>query len=662
MNDKLQNSDLYKLFILFKREDIEAFKDSMYYNDSRKSKEKKLFDYLVENQENPNDEAAYTTIFEREKYKYATLKELISSLFKLLKNNLADRYNSEIDKSFEIELALAKFYNHKKDKTRLASKIKSIKESNKKKNKDEEYYKNEVKIYKFLNTSIVANKEKDRYIGQIIQQLDFEYFINTLEYSAAAFSRKRQVIIDGENDFRIQSIEALKKMKIELNINEQHAVIDIYLELIELFNDNQALTSTQEFNKEMERVKNIEKNIEDGYKENSISMEKKLEFQTYLRNYITEKFNLGGKFTQNYLELIFKKQKNIFEQLKLQGEDLPPLFYLNLNTTGLRTGKSKWIKKHLLDCYKEGKIQESMPENKAIYDFNLALYYLYTNQLAECDLLFSGIKDSFGKNYNYKLAYYRLGIKLFFETQDIIQYQDILETKQNNFKQFMSDTRLVLADNIRKPNLEFCNITARLSKCIYNAKKFAILKEIETTTKPIADKEWLIYIIEKSYNLENFRQNIIKNYELSNYQKVISLCTSLKSRINHNLSKKTKEENENFLIAVNDLIIFKDNPESIAVPLLSTDKEWLTIQKKVLEIKKYFKQNKQKTIDLCNEISILMEDANFEPFPYHQFVNAVVELINETKTSRHLSLHTDVIEQTWLLEQVGSFQEMQMEL
>jgi hypothetical protein len=400
----------------------------------------------------------------------------------------------------------------------------------------------------------------------------------------------------------------------------------------------------------MDRIKSIEKNIEESSAENFISVEKRIEFQTYLGNHITKKFNLGGKFSRQYQELIFEKQKNIFEQLKVENKELPVLFYLNLNTLGLRCGKLKWIKTNLLDVYKEDKIQESFPENKAIYNLNMALYYLYSQQFTACDHLFSQINDGFGKNYNYKLAYYRLGIKLLFEAQNISNHLNELETKQNNFKQFISDNRMVIADDIRKPNLEFCNITVRISKNIDNTKKYNILKELEESTKPIADKEWLISIIEKPYRLNYLRQNIMKAYEMSNLQKVAVLCTQLQSKLDEHLSQKTKDENDNFLLAIKDLILFKEQPTKIdTITILSAEYEWLWVQKQVLTIKHFFDNSHYSSTDKsCNEMRLFLKNVNFEILPYEQFITAVNSLQESDKNLNDIS--SDSIERKWLFE------------
>jgi hypothetical protein len=160
-------------------------------------------------------------------------------------------------------------------------------------------------------------------------------------------------------------------------------------------------------------------------------------------------------------------------------------------------------------------------------------------------------------------------------------------------------------------------------------EKYALLKELEESTKPIADKEWLISIIEKPHNLKILRQSIMKNYELANHSKVAYFCTSLRNKLDHHLSQKTREEHEKFLTALDDMTIFKNNPEKIEIAILSIEHEWLLLQKKILEIKKYANIDRLKTESLYHEIIKIIDDSNFDTLHCENILHEVHTFVSE---------------------------------
>jgi hypothetical protein len=364
----MKSSKLIKTLSTFTSKEFKEF-EKRANNSFNKSEKYLLFIKIISNsfpnfdEKKINKEVVFSQIYKKEKYVDIRIRELMSSLNKILREYLV--YLQSTSNSFQYEMDLLKQYNSRKLDSLYDSQLKVVKSVLKKDEfKNKEFYR---------RSYLLASVENDHFSKQNIRALDgsIQTLVNNLDYFY----------------FSTKLIETCEMLNRQMLLN-QHYELNLFKEIEILINNNKDTYFTQptiicyyEIYKLFLNDDNIDqfKNTIDVLKTHTqffTDKELKAIFD-FPQNYCIRNVNKGN---DKYLEKLFDLQLYIVDKkFNLVNGFISHGSYKNIITIALKLKKFDWSK-DFIENFRE-KVAPNMRENS--YNFNKANYFFSVGKYEE---------------------------------------------------------------------------------------------------------------------------------------------------------------------------------------------------------------------------------------------------------------------------------------
>jgi len=211
----------------------------------------------------------------------------------------------------------------------------------------------------------------------------------------------------------------------------------------------------------------------------------------YMLNFCVKRINSGES---HYYEEIFELYQLLLEQdIIFEHDYLSEKNFMNIVTVGLRLKDFSWTEQ-FIHQYKE-RLRPEIRENAALY--NLAVFYYEKKDY----------KRALQQLYNVEFtdSYYHIGAKIiqvksYYELNELEAFLSLIEA----FKKYLQRNKQ-LSDYYKNSNLAFLKLSKKVfqlknSKVLISKaswkKKYNALNEQLVSPLPLANKEWLLEVME----------------------------------------------------------------------------------------------------------------------------------------------------------------------
>ncbi len=372
--------------------------------------------------------------------------------------------NNENQSDFLLLNAL-KTRNASKLFAQIARKIKTCNEENTTKNAA--FYLNNFHLEELVNSELEKNKQRDATprIAEASANLDFFYIAQKLRHACDAINLRNVLKLELE----LRHITEIKNLAQQPVFAENGLIKTLFMALLMLENT--------------EEIAHFQ-NFIDLVKTNKQIFEQKelRDFFTLGLNYCIKKINTGdgifyAKIFDLYEELL--QTKAIFIENKLPAWD-----YKNIITVGLRLGKYDWVERFLYD-YNE-LLPSDFKQNALTY--NLAkLEFAKKNYKKVIQLL---------QTVEYNDIFYSLDsrttlIKTYYELDEY----EALDSNLESFRIFLLRNKTI-SGFTKKQYENFIRWMRKVMQAPSNRKAIVALREKLEETEIVADKQWLLKLLE----------------------------------------------------------------------------------------------------------------------------------------------------------------------
>ena len=415
--------------------------------------------------------AIHEVLFPQIKFKDKRIRELISSIFRLTKQYLAEcelnnraHHRELLCLSQFRKMGLTQVFQMHWNRIQKALDVKPY--------RDADYHMN---CYELANEANgFYGHQQIRVLDDSLQQkmyhLDAWYLSMKLKESCEMLNRQRLLNTSYLNPLAEKLIHFLE--------TEDHSywkipAVQIYYRIYQCLSDENAV----HFYKLVEL---LQQNYELFQADEARGMFK------HAQNYCIRQIN-GGK-TTFYKDLLQLYQYQLEKGIIFENGQLAHTDFKNVVTGGLRLNEFEWVK-HFLETYKD-KIDNRYRDN--VYNLSLASYYLETGQASAAISL---LKKVIFTDVFYDISARHLLLKIYFEKKEVESARYHIEAFRNFLKRnkSISNQTRAMHDN----SLKFAYQLLRLNEKKLLMKKAQWMNEIEKleyaleNTSPMANKVWL---------------------------------------------------------------------------------------------------------------------------------------------------------------------------
>jgi hypothetical protein len=346
--------------------------------------------------------------------------------------------------------------------------------------KDEDYYLDMFRLEETYSNHLVwfNDRKADFNLEPTLQALNAYYVSTQLEYLILHLSKARTVPVGHSTQFLEERLMESLMAKLPL---EQLPMLSVQYKAYQLLLSQPA--SPDLF---LDFTHQLEEN------EHLIPIEKLKDFQALARNYCISEFNKGN---EAFFQIAFDMYKLHLSKGYLYRNGLIHATILkNLVSMGLRMNEQDWVVQFLTD---HRHLITGLSYTEEAYRFNMAVYHFYVGAFDEAlSLLSYNYDDLF-----YKIAAKRLEIKVLFETES-----QILDSRLEAFNILIFRMGgKQLSEIYINGNKRFAAYLRRIihPSTLHNAKRGDKIRvELITESTTVAEKEWLLDIINRNQSLK----------------------------------------------------------------------------------------------------------------------------------------------------------------
>lgn len=429
---------------------------------------------------------AYSYVYENEVYKTGRIEKVMSSLLKQIELFVFVEYSLKPDVSSTFKLSLIDFYRERSLHRLHQTTINNLEKQQGKltsKNKEDLHIDYRIQKVKSDFESIYNNRTNDLNLQSTLKTLDIYYIASRLEMTCALlaqtnFHHRLEISSSIEILDSIQSFFQQPEFK---NV----PLIEVYSLVYKILKEPK-----EEIDTHIENIKKLESVLYS--QRNKLGHYHLVNLHSFNRSFLLYNLNLGRKDLNSYA---FKMYKDHLQKKLLDvDEGIHSAHFKNIVSIALKENHFDWVLKFLNE-YK-GKIKGTEYPAQ-VHQFNLANYYFHIKEIDKAqELLGQEYEDLY-----YKLAAKRLEIKIYYE-----QKSELLEYKLNAFKQFIHRlSKNKLPEIVRTNNNNFINALKQILSSTNNTstKRKRIKLKIENM-EAVKDKDWLLSVLSKSWNLRQF--------------------------------------------------------------------------------------------------------------------------------------------------------------
>lgn len=430
----------------------------------------KLIEYLLDHFEDMPQlkedffQIAYSNmVYDDKKYRY-----LISNSAKVISHfwKIRNYENNESQKLLD-ELSIFSQKNLEKSFQQTLRKWERLEESND--YLSSEYYINNVRFQEARYTDLTKthNRQLDDIMINMVNAYDRYYYFHRIASACEMLNRES---IFQKNYNRGLPPEWFKYLEKENFFND--LLLEAYYWMWKILNDPNENVFFQHFIAQIKSLP-ISTNIEDSRPLYQIAV-----------NYALRKLRAGKKEYQKIaLELYIE---GIDKNVVLDNNQLSPWIFGNIVKLAIKEKDPSWVEQFIEE--KSSLLPPAHYDNALNY--NLAELYYATQQYdkAQQSLAFVEFTD-----LNYYLGTRILLAKIYFENEEIEPLLSLI----NAFNIFLKRNKKISA-NIKETCLNFCKILYQIVRA--NEKRMKVLREEITTSRLLAERDWLLKQYDKLMN------------------------------------------------------------------------------------------------------------------------------------------------------------------
>ncbi len=477
----MQHSKLIETISLFDQTELEAFENSLFYNDNRIGKDVKILFESIKGcfpdfNDNVSKQHIHQNIYPDKTYSDNRINKCMSALQHLIDQFVVQKFGKQIGEEEKL-LAFSKFYREKSsDKFEKTIQKLDIFLQEHSKIKDKDYFFNRFLMFeeKIQHQNIVNNKKNDTSLHDLINEFDTYFLLVRIEY---LIFLEMQAMVSNIDVSPSRALMDLVNPLIAKN-KEKYEDISNFKLSFEILNILQNFDKVSE-----EDVSKFEQLITQNLK--SINHELAINLNIICINFYTRKFNQGSQTALVKIHLLNVKYFEIFNQ------DISASMFQNMITVALKLKEYNWVKTLLSESKSRIIGSNNIDE---IYNFNLINYYFHIKEYQKIDT-----NLYFNSNYidiYYALAAKRLEIKYYFETNELYLCEIRLEAFKIWLHRKGKDTITKLTFDI---NNNFIDIMRQLLNnfgVLDNVKNEKLKTKIINNNN-IAERGWLLDYFEK---------------------------------------------------------------------------------------------------------------------------------------------------------------------
>lgn len=413
----------------------------------------------------------FKSLFPDETYNESKLDKVASEALKVVRRFITVCCTEEHSIAYRHWITQAQFFRQRGLDTEYRAAMEQLE-----KQQDEMQYREQEYFFRRFNLEAERvrylsrhnNRKSDFNIPETIQNLDIIYIITKMEYCSSLLRRSNQTNLHSPQSFTLLN-EVLDLAK------NQYLHVPVVAAYYYVF--RMLLRREEQEGEAYQHLKQVLDTSASHFSPRTLR-----DFQAYMRNHMTDRYNRGDSSCLAELHDLFKAHAAMGTLVQEDGHILASTLQTTVNVA-LKLGEHAWATQFLEE---HRHIILGADDSETIYLFNLANCHFHQREFDMAEKCLAAFQF---KDLLYKTAARRLELKLMYETDS-----PLLFARLDAFKTFVHELKQVLQPATISLNNHFTDLLRQIlsPKTFRNAPRINMLIEKLKAQKAVAEREWLM--------------------------------------------------------------------------------------------------------------------------------------------------------------------------